>query len=204
MQYLSHSIFCLPTLLSLDQDVWIFIPEFWSVIDCGPAQEKYDLGKGGSLQQIRFKLSSLRQTLKEMRAGATNLSLKGDLGGLYLCSLQIHNQEKSWHKLKVTDRVITRELQQLHSLLLSDGLVLVLQMNKLTTKPFSVNCESSEAENISMEERSELRSSEQGQLYGCVTTAVAQGPMLRKTLHLVSCLEVSVLQFLVILSLIFC
>ena len=89
-------------------------------------------------------------------------------------------------------------------MLLSDGLVLVLQMSKLTTKLFSVNCESSEAENISMEEISELRSLEQSQLYRCVTIAVAQGPMLRKALHLVSCLEVSVLQFLVILSLIFC
>lgn len=53
MQYLSHAVFCLPTLLSLDQDVWVFIPEFWSVIDCGPAQEKYDLEKV-ACKQIRF------------------------------------------------------------------------------------------------------------------------------------------------------
>lgn len=95
---MSHAIFVplvfyLPTLLSLGQDVWVFISEFLSVIDCGPAQEKYDLGKCGFLQQILFKLSSLKQTLKELRAGATNLSLK------------------SQHKLKVTDRVLTKELQ---------------------------------------------------------------------------------------------
>ena len=88
MQHLSHAIFCLATPPLLDQDVWVFLSIPISISHwLGPTQKRCELGEGGSLRQLLFRESSPRQSLKGLRAGATNPSLKGELGGLHPCSL---------------------------------------------------------------------------------------------------------------------
>lgn len=88
MKFVPCNIFSVP----LNQNVRVFILQFWSAIDHRPAQKGYKLEKGGSLEHTLLRLSSLRQTLKEPRAGAANSPLKRDLGGIYSCSPHIYKQ----------------------------------------------------------------------------------------------------------------